>query len=82
MFAVPGTPSDWRSPENTRRDIRRILRERRGGELFARQARPGRHAWRNETAKFVEVVLHFYSRKADPKMLRFYHTCYCLISRT
>jgi hypothetical protein len=26
MFAVPGTPSDWRSPENTRRDVRRILR--------------------------------------------------------
>jgi hypothetical protein len=26
MLAVPGTPSDWRSPENTRRDVRRLLR--------------------------------------------------------
>lgn len=26
MISVPGTPSDWRSPENTRRDLRRILR--------------------------------------------------------
>jgi hypothetical protein len=26
MFAVPGTPSDWRTPENVRRDIRRVLR--------------------------------------------------------
>jgi hypothetical protein len=27
MFAVPGTPSDWRSAENVRRDVRRTLRE-------------------------------------------------------
>jgi hypothetical protein len=27
MMAVPNTPSDWRSPENTRRDVRRVLRE-------------------------------------------------------
>jgi hypothetical protein len=26
MVAVPTTPSDWRSPENTRRDVRGILR--------------------------------------------------------
>ena len=26
MFAVPGTPSDWRSAENVRRDLRKILR--------------------------------------------------------
>jgi hypothetical protein len=26
VFAVPGTPSDWRSAENTRHDLRRILR--------------------------------------------------------
>jgi hypothetical protein len=25
-FAVSGTPSDWRSPQNTVRDLRRILR--------------------------------------------------------
>jgi hypothetical protein len=25
VFAVPGTPSDWRSIENTRHDLRRIL---------------------------------------------------------
>ena len=27
VFAVSGTPSDWRSAENTRRDLRRLLRE-------------------------------------------------------
>jgi hypothetical protein len=26
VFAVPGTPGDWRSAENTRHDLRRILR--------------------------------------------------------
>jgi hypothetical protein len=26
MFSVPGTPSDWRSAENTRHDLRKILR--------------------------------------------------------
>jgi hypothetical protein len=26
MLTVPGTPSDWRSPRNTRRDIRALLR--------------------------------------------------------
>jgi hypothetical protein len=26
-MTVPGTPSDWRSAENTRHDLRRILRE-------------------------------------------------------
>jgi hypothetical protein len=26
VFAVPGTASDWRSPENTRRDVKRLLR--------------------------------------------------------
>jgi hypothetical protein len=26
-FTVAGSPSDWRSPENTRRDLRRLLRE-------------------------------------------------------
>ena len=27
VFAVPGTPSDWRSTENTRHGLRRILRD-------------------------------------------------------
>jgi hypothetical protein len=26
MMPIPGTPSDWRTPENVRRDIRHILR--------------------------------------------------------
>jgi hypothetical protein len=26
MLPIPGTPSDWRSPENVRRDVRQILR--------------------------------------------------------
>jgi hypothetical protein len=26
MLAVPCTSSDWRTPENTKRDVRRILR--------------------------------------------------------
>jgi hypothetical protein len=27
VYSLPGTPSDWRSPHNTRADIRRMLRE-------------------------------------------------------
>lgn len=27
IYSVPGTPSDWRSPLNTRAEIRRLLRE-------------------------------------------------------
>jgi hypothetical protein len=27
MMTIPGSPSDWRSPANTRRDVRRLLRE-------------------------------------------------------
>jgi hypothetical protein len=27
VFAVPGTPGDWRSVENTRHDLRRVLRD-------------------------------------------------------
>jgi len=27
MMTIPGSPSDWRSPQNTRRDMRRLLRE-------------------------------------------------------
>jgi hypothetical protein len=26
ILTIPGTPSDWRSPANTRRDMRRLLR--------------------------------------------------------
>ena len=27
MMTITGSPSDWRSPQNTRRDMRRLLRE-------------------------------------------------------
>jgi hypothetical protein len=27
VFAIPGTSSDWRSPQNVRRDLRKLLRE-------------------------------------------------------
>jgi hypothetical protein len=27
VFAVPGSPGDWRSPENTKRDLRVLLRD-------------------------------------------------------
>ena len=27
ILTIPGSPSDWRSPQNTRRDMRRLLRE-------------------------------------------------------
>jgi hypothetical protein len=38
IFAVPGSPSDWRSPENTRRDMRKLLRE--AGVIVAPEPRP------------------------------------------
>ena len=27
IYSLPGSPSDWRAPHNTRADIRRMLRE-------------------------------------------------------
>jgi hypothetical protein len=38
VFALPGTPSDWRSAENTQHDLRRILRD--DGMLAAPEPRP------------------------------------------
>ena len=38
VFAVPGTPSDWRSAENVRHDLRRILRD--DGMLAVPEPRP------------------------------------------
>ena len=38
VFAVPGTPSDWRSAENVRLDLRKILRA--DGMLETPQPRP------------------------------------------
>ena len=46
MLAVPGTPSDWRSTENTRHDLRRILRA--DGMLEAPEPRPARQPSRIE----------------------------------
>lgn len=38
VYSLPGTPSDWRSPHNTRADIRRMLRE--DGVLTDPEQRP------------------------------------------
>jgi hypothetical protein len=38
VFAVPGTAGDWRSAENVRHDLRRILRD--DGMLTAPEPRP------------------------------------------
>ena len=38
VFAVPGSPSDWRSAENVRHDLRRILRH--DGMLSVPEPRP------------------------------------------
>ena len=46
MLVVPGTPSDWRAAENTRHDLRRILRA--DGMLVAPEPRPVRQSSRIE----------------------------------
>jgi hypothetical protein len=38
IFSTCGTPSDWRSPENTRRDMRHFLRKE--GVISAPEPRP------------------------------------------
>jgi hypothetical protein len=47
-FAVSGTPSDWRSPQNTRRDLRRILRDDGMIEATSPKASPPRQLSRIE----------------------------------
>jgi hypothetical protein len=42
VFAVPGSPSDWRSPKNARSDIRRILRS--DGILTAPEPKPAQQS--------------------------------------
>jgi hypothetical protein len=46
LLAVPGTPSDWRSAQNTRHDVRRILRA--DGMLEVPEPRPARQPSRIE----------------------------------
>jgi hypothetical protein len=58
MLTIPLTPSDWRSPQNTRSDLRRLLRE--DGLLETNGARavakPDPDLWRRQFEEFIRQL--------------------------
>jgi hypothetical protein len=58
MMTIPGSPGDWRSPANTRRDMRRLLRE--DGLLEINGARcadkPDPDLWRQQLEDLIQQL--------------------------
>ena len=71
MMIIPGSPSDWRSPANTRRDMRRLLRE--DGLLEINGARcadkPEPDLWRQQ----LEDLIRQLNRVPVPERVRAEH---------
>jgi hypothetical protein len=71
MMTIPGSPSDWRSPANTRRDMRRLLRE--DGLLEINGARcadkPEPDLWRQQ----LEDLIRQLNRVPVPERVRAEH---------
>jgi hypothetical protein len=68
MLTIPLTPSDWRSPQNTRSDLRRLLRE--DGLLEPNGARcsekPDSDLWRRQ----LEDLIRQLNRVPIPEQVR------------
>ena len=68
MLTIPLTPSDWRSPQNTRSDLRRLLRE--DGLLEINGARcadkPEPDLWRQQ----LEDLIRQLNRVPVPEQVR------------
>jgi hypothetical protein len=57
MMIIPGSPSDWRSPANTRRDMRRLLREDGLLETNGQHAaEPDPDQWRRQLEDLIQQL--------------------------
>ena len=57
ILTIPGSPSDWRSPANTRRDMRRLLREDGLIEIKPNgQAVPNPDLWRQQFEDLIRQL--------------------------
>ena len=58
MMTIPGSPSDWRSPQNTRRDMRRLLREDGLIEIKPAHAAPDPDPdlWRQQLENLIQQL--------------------------
>ena len=58
MMTIPGSPSDWRSPQNTRRDMRRLLREDGLIEIKPAHAAPDpdQDLWRQQLEDLIQQL--------------------------
>jgi hypothetical protein len=69
ILTIPGTPRDWRSPANTRRDMRRLLRADGLIEIRpngVRAAEPDPDLWRQQ----LEELIRQLNRVQVPEQVR------------
>jgi hypothetical protein len=66
MLTIPSTPSDWRSPANTRSDLRKILRADGLLESAFPKPAPDSEQWRRQ----LEELLRRLSRVQVPEQVR------------
>jgi hypothetical protein len=68
MMPIPGTPSDWRTPDNIRRDVRRILRSDNMLQTPESKTPPPRQPSRIELLeRRVEAIERQLGRRAQEK---------------
>jgi hypothetical protein len=53
MLTIPSTPSDWRSPQNTRSDLRKLLRQDGVLEANGTHAEPDPDLWRRQLEELI-----------------------------
>jgi hypothetical protein len=73
ILTIPGTPSDWRSPQNTRSDMRRLLREDGLIEIKPNgqhAAEPDPDLWRQQ----LEDLIRQLNRVHVPEQVRAEHS--------
>ena len=53
MLTIPSTPSDWRSPQNTRSDLRKLLRQDGLLEMNGTSPKPDPDLWRRQLEELI-----------------------------
>jgi hypothetical protein len=66
MLTIPGTASDWRSPQNTRSDLRKLLRLDGVLEANGTHAEPDPDLWRRQ----LEELIRRLNRVLVPEQVR------------